>query len=995
MQELNYASKLFFKNYRPSDIPPVDRRLDSPYMQMVADEREKCIRGVNVGGLHIWGSLYYFLNHHFIDYDDINEFGEEYVKIDRPLLRDNDWIIHKGYNEAKQNKEGFMLAGLRQFGKSTTQVCLASHELFFRQNAEVLALYASKADKQTFTKKIEIAIKNNTDFIVVPSIDQDFTKEQIRFGIKKTDNEDFIFSKLFVYLTDEGRKTEVAAGKALVHGTKVHYAKGTGLIENVKEGDRIYGADGQLTTVMGVYPQKKQECFRLTFSDGRTVECTGDHLWTLYTVDKHKQKTLSTNELRKTYLKKNGQRKFYLPNIQPLEYPEAKQYIDPYYLGLWLGDGDTNSFNRITTADSEIVEYLKDYAIQLGGRLDHRDTCRYAIRNLEKNKHNPISILFKAEGLDCVKRIPDNYLYCSIEQRLELLRGLMDTDGTIDKKGRIEIALSDEDLIKDVENLIRSLGIPCKHSIKNTTHKDSHRLYLGSNNLDIFKLTRKKARVQKKKKKNVTLSNIEPIGERHSTCLRVSNKDHLFLVDNYVPTHNTPSFVIYDEIAKAPCIEVHEALLPALRGRFGLRCSPFYCFTGGSVEKGQDAKKMFFNPKGFEFRDFGNGHGLFMPGEYKSDMKENKSFGDFIKEKENIDISHVPEIADMDIAVTNFDRAKAALDEQEAEAQKISLTSYNKRKMYYPRSVQDMFLAGKDNPFAHLNSEFEKLLHFLERNPLGTKVEFIDGNAVPSDKPRITEYPSSNLLEHQLDAPSIILVDKPNIQPGRKLYHFGADVYNTIKTSESPSLGSWYAIQGFNGDYNDPWNDRVVAYNNSRKNIKHFQTQLLGGLKFFGADRGCATLLHEAADDNLTQWYDERNIAFMLEDTYNLSREINPNATAYNVKGLRATLRNQEYYLQKIMEYLEEELPDGRLGLWRIPDPYLIQQFMQFDGDLGPCDAIVAFGHAVTHLYKEKKYITTPPTPKPVDEQSRQARQIRSVFGSNYNSGGKKYKTII
>jgi hypothetical protein len=127
-------------------------------------------------------------------------------------------------------------------------------------------------------------------------------------------------------------------------------------------------------------------------------------------------------------------------------------------------------------------------------------------------------------------------------------------------------------------------------------------------------------------------------------------------------------------------------------------------------------------------------------------------------------------------------------------------------------------------------------------------------------------------------------------------------------------------------------------------------------LKYYGAEKGSITLLHEAADDTLTQWFMDKRIGYWLEDSYQLAKKIFTATTAFAAKGLRPTTRNQAYYIGKMLEYLEEELPDGRKGLWRIKDKLLVKQLLSFEGNLGDHDTLVGFGHTITHLYKEKNY---------------------------------------
>lgn len=213
----------------------------------------------------------------------------------------------------------------------------------------------------------------------------------------------------------------------------------------------------------------------------------------------------------------------------------------------------------------------------------------------------------------------------------------------------------------------------------------------------------------------------------------------------------------------------------------------------------------------------------------------------------------------------------------------------------------------------------------------------------------------------------------------------GLDPFNMIKASKEASLASFYIMRRETSNFSDPFGGRIVAWYNGRKDISHSRKIILQSLVLYGGmNRGC-TLLHEASDDSLTQWFNEKNLGYLLEDSYALSREINPNSQVSNLKGMRPTVRNQNYYLGKILDYCEEVMPDGRLGLWRIPDPFLIKQLMAFSGDIGVCDSLAAFGHTLMHFYKERRYL-----PQMYGEVKPQVKKnkVGNVFGfhSNYSN---------
>lgn len=1004
----NYKSKEFYINLDKKDIPPENH---PDFLALRDWERKKCKEGVTINGVHIWGSLYYTLNHHTISIDI--EDGDSPFILKRPEFRDNEFIIHEAYNKAKEVKLGLCIGAGRQSGKSEFIVSESSRQLFLYQNSEVVAVFTTKPDKDTFTKKLQIAIQQNSKFLVVPNIDQDFTKDYIRFGITQTNNEPFIFSKLYVYLNDSGTNTEVAAGKMLPQGTKVFYENKEGNIEDCKIGDKIFGRNGKLTTITAVHHQDELELYEITFSDNRKIVCCKDHLWTVYRMDYTGVNTPKEITVDTQFLFENYKRKYYnsklkkevevnrykIPKNECIEYPKQDVLIDPYYFGLWLGDGSSAQPNHITSIDQEIIDYVEKYGKTFGCNLETRKQG-HRIKYKEKGMH-PLNKLFFHYNLKNNKHIPDEYLRNSEEVRLELLRGLMDTDGGIDKNGKIQIDLSDKKLADDVIFLIRSLGIECTVTSRIPSYKDkngnkklcktSYRIYLGIiTDKILFKLSRKLNKTNKiiPKQSNqfgASIIDIKPAGKGCGTCISVDNEDKLYLAGDFIPTHNTISFFVMDEIAKNKMKETYEAVLPAIKGKFGLRCSPVLVFTGGNVEKSKDAEGIYFNPDSNKLLSFENENkktGLFLTGEYQMGYKDVTTAGKFYSKKNNIYVPDDSELNEIEFWETNFEKANYELDKEEKLAKEESLVAYQKRKMYSPRNIRDMFLKVEQNPFSKFLEEFEKLLKFLETQEL-KKVDFeSNGKPIDSSKKPLFDYPYNKNEIGIFDTP-LCVVDEPRLISGTKLYVGGLDPYNTIKTAESASLGSFYIMRRETSDYSDSYNSRIVAWYNGRKDITSFRKLLTNTLLYYGVEQGCVTMLHEAADDNLTQHYTEKNKGYYLEDTYTLSREINPNSTSFNSKGLRPTPRTQAYYLQLILDYCEEELEDGRLGLWRIPDPYLIKQLMNFDGDLSDKDSLVSFGHALIHLKKESKYR---PNVSERVEVKEKPKVINNAFGNSFKT---------
>lgn len=347
---------------------------------------------------------------------------------------------------------------------------------------------------------------------------------------------------------------------------------------SLKVGDEIWNPDGNTTKVLEIYEQGFKDVYQLELADGRTVRCGANHLWEVICANNHfKHKVFKTHDLLNNGLfnevtvdgKKYNSYKYYLPPINPVTYSEKQQNIPAYTLGALLGDGAlTKRTPKISSIDNEILNKIQK---QLGDsfefKYDPTTTCEYRIVDKErflhksefKNGQYGVNRLHRwLEELDlCVscqyKYIPDNYKYGSVEQRYELIRGLMDTDGYISKDGSMSFVNTSKQLIDDFVEVLRSLGLICTVSKRTPGSggtyngrkifgtKFSYVVYIKGNP-DIFYLSRKRNRIKLNRKfsNKVAITNIKYLGEQEQQrCILVDNPNHLYITRDYIPTHNS------------------------------------------------------------------------------------------------------------------------------------------------------------------------------------------------------------------------------------------------------------------------------------------------------------------------------------------------------------------------------------------------------------------------------------------------------------------------
>ena len=251
-----------------------------------------------------------------------------------------------------------------------------------------------------------------------------------------------------------------------------------------------------------------------------------------------------------------GSRKNYkMPITDPVYYNKQNLPIDPYVLGVLIGDGGMTSGNTILTSkDDEIISFVNDIiekdCLFLKPTKATLEEISYdyivAIKDKEITRENKITRETGKLGLRCkseYKFIPEVYLYSSIEDRISLLQGLMDTDGTIDKRnGSPSYSTSSKKLSEDFCELVRSLGGIATVSLKKTKCLDSYVININlPNNILPFRLTRKLNYIIPKSKYLTPrfITNIEYIGQVEQQCIEVDSKEHLYITDNHVVTHNT------------------------------------------------------------------------------------------------------------------------------------------------------------------------------------------------------------------------------------------------------------------------------------------------------------------------------------------------------------------------------------------------------------------------------------------------------------------------
>ena len=375
--------------------------------------------------------------------------------------------------------------------------------------------------------------------------------------------------------------------KGYVNNTLIYNELGVKKMGEIVVGDKVIGSDGKPYNVIGVFPQGKKETYKITFNDGYSAITDDEHLWSVSSPNYGKNRkndrikkslVLSTKqmfeggkiivkgndynknkdyEIETYYKSSNGNNKWQIPIVKPIQFERIDILpIEPYFLGLSLGDGHFDKSHNcvIVVHKDDYDELLSEYNLK---NITTRENCVGGKIGLKKE-------LFEL-GLEHTrshnKFIPDIYKYSSIENRLSILQGLMDTDGhcMLSKNGVFkgtEYSTISEKLCDDVAEIVHTLGGICRKKSRRSFYKKdgvrvecniSYRLNIKlPPGMNPFRLKRKADRYNEPKKYPTGryISKIEKYGEDECTCISVDSTDKLYVAEHCIVTHNTTSAII-------------------------------------------------------------------------------------------------------------------------------------------------------------------------------------------------------------------------------------------------------------------------------------------------------------------------------------------------------------------------------------------------------------------------------------------------------------------
>lgn len=415
----------------------------------------------------------------------------------------------------------------------------------------------------------------------------------------------------------------------------------------IKPGDLVVGSDGRPTEVIGVFPQGKKPVYRLTMTDGSSTLACSEHLWQVRTMeDKRRNRPARVLETREMLpnVRRNHQYRYEIPLLSaPVEFDFRPVPIDPYALGLLLGDGciSDKTSPGFTTKDEKLVSALGESVSSLNVKIRRKTSIDYVISNplagkggnrfepVRNDLRQALRKLKIAGTVSSTKFIPEKYLYNSADVRIAVLQGLLDTDGGPVKQNnrtcRIQYTTMSEKLKDDVVFLVRSLG-GVAHWRKRPAagrkpgpakgrpvpyRSDAYVVDIRlPENIKPFRLKRKAEIYEKYTggRPMRFIKSIEYVGEMETQCISVAALDSLYVTDDFILTHNTLSdaFIILDEAQNTTSEQMKMFLT---RIGFGSKAVVTGDKTQIDLPRGQksglrEAERVLANLEGIEFIQF-------------------------------------------------------------------------------------------------------------------------------------------------------------------------------------------------------------------------------------------------------------------------------------------------------------------------------------------------------------------------------------------------------
>lgn len=810
-------------------------------------------------------------------------------------------------------------------------------------------------------------------------------------------------------------------GKALLDSELIYTPYGPKKIGFADIGDIIYGDDGKLTTVVGVYPQGFVDMYKVTFEDGRSIVCCGQHQWKVkYHGD---YKVMSTMGIIHSDFQKMT-----IDIGEAVDFPERRWLMSPQLLGSLTASSLCGSTDRIFELSNKEMDDI--------------------IYSSKKQKELFISSFMKiscgiSTGDDCFKVVYKSEYIISFVRRIFWSMGyycVMDGDDMYISKTHNRLRISDIDyygkykatcievdnkshqflatnfvvshnttIMSSLLQMNATMTIGLSHSVVGFSDSDLSNIgeyceYGLDHVHPFFRINRTKTDWSS----GVTLGKRMSNGVRDvHAIISIANINMGRKTSTQKTAGLTPATAIFDEVGKGPIKKPYTAAMPSYDTPYGWRLSPILAGTGGEVELSKDAQEMFSDPdtynllvmdwdilnrramKGKTWKE--RKWAMFVPGQMaNSGVKRTIGLGDYLGKPDDKKLNKIK------IDATDFEASTNKLNEERKKLSTKDRVAYTSHTMFYPFTIDDCFLSSSQNlfPVEYAIKHKNDLLESGQYSGMLCDVFLESGNKLGTTKSnkQLAGFPFSGGV---IDAPVQIFEMPQSNRFDDFIYVSGSDPYKQAK-SDTPSLGAFYVFKRRVG-IRDPYAYRIVASYVSRpSSIDQFCRTCEVLQKGYGA-----ICLMENADQMYEQYLNRKSgmpASFFLFAGEAIANKYVKAGSRQNSKlGLYPTPGNQNLLFSCVVDYCWQDFVIGYddqtglditvKGIELIDDIALLDEIIQYKPGLN-VDRIIAFGHALVlaRYFDDNNYMPKSKIEEMNNARKEDAYKHHEVYASAFGS---------
>lgn len=810
-------------------------------------------------------------------------------------------------------------------------------------------------------------------------------------------------------------------GKALLDSELIYTPYGSKKIGFADIGDIIYGDDGNLTTIVGVYPQGFVDTYKVTFEDGRSVVCCGQHQWKVkYHGD---YKVMSTMGIIHSDFSKMT-----IDMGEAVDFPERRWLISPQLMGSLVASflcGATDRIFELSKKEMDDVIYSSKKQKELFISSFMKIACgistgddRFKVVYKSEYIISFVRRIFWSMGYYCVMDGDDMYI-SKTHNRLRI--------SDIDYYGKYKATCIEVDnkshqflttnfvvshnttIMSSLLQMNATMTIGLSHSVVGFSDSDLSNIgeyceYGLDHVHPFFRINRTKTDWSS----GVTLGKRMSNGVRDiHAIISIANINMGRKTSTQKTAGLTPATAIFDEVGKGPIKKPYTAAMPSYDTPYGWRLSPILAGTGGEVELSKDAQEMFSDPETYNLLvmdwDILNRRAMkgktwkerkwamFVPGQMaNSGVKRTIGLGDYLGKPDDKKLNKIK------IDATDFEASTNKLNEERKKLSTKDRVAYTSHTMFYPFTIDDCFLSSSQNlfPVEYAIKHKNDLLESGQYSGMLCDVFLESGNKLGTTKSnkQLAGFPFSGGV---IDAPVQIFEMPQSNRFDDFIYVAGQDPYKQAK-SDTPSLGAFYVFKRRVG-IRDPYAYRIVASYVSRpSSIDQFCRTCEVLQKGYGA-----ICLMENADQMYEQYLNRKSgmpASFFLFAGEAIANKYVKAGSRQNSKlGLYPTPGNQNLLFSCVVDYCWQDFVIGYddstglditvKGIELIDDIALLDEIIQYKPGLN-VDRIIAFGHALVlaRYFDDNNYMPKSKIEEMNNARKEDAYKHHEVYASAFGS---------